>query len=145
MKIYSYSPEMSVDRMYCPSTDEVIFAPDYEEINTNAEALIAMWHTYELSEPIIKDKKFLDAWERFYEGGFLMIEELEQFLSKYKNDEWIVYECTFYGIACGPVSETIYFVVKKDTIIEEDPNYYDEEAARDKLENTSEEEEKNGN
>ena len=32
MEIIKCSPEMSVDRMYCPSTDEVIFAPDYEMI-----------------------------------------------------------------------------------------------------------------
>ena len=33
MKIIQCSPSMESDRMYCPSTDEVIFAPDYEEIN----------------------------------------------------------------------------------------------------------------
>jgi hypothetical protein len=29
MKIVKYSLEFETSRMYCPSTDEVIFAPDY--------------------------------------------------------------------------------------------------------------------
>jgi len=38
MEIIECSPEMSIDRMYCPSTDEVIFAPGYEELNEDANA-----------------------------------------------------------------------------------------------------------
>lgn len=42
MKIITFSPEMDSDRMYCPSSDEVIFAPEFEEIHEGAEAFIAI-------------------------------------------------------------------------------------------------------
>lgn len=126
MKIVQYEPEMSVDRMYCPSTDEVIFAPNYEEINESAEAFIAYWHGEVLDEPEIKDEKLKSAWGKFLEkwsesDDFDIFEAVEKFLKNYKNDDWIVYECTFYGMACGPTSTTVYYVVKADTVIEEDP------------------------
>jgi len=118
---------MSVDRMYCPSTDEVIFAPDYEELNENADAFIAYWHGEVLYEPSIKDEKLNSAWEEYFEkwrgsDEIDIWEAVEKFLTEYENPSWIVYECTFYGMACGPVSTTVYHVVKADTVIEEDPN-----------------------
>lgn len=128
MKIVQCEPEMSVDRMYCPSTDEVIFAPNYEEINESAEAFIAYWHGEVLDQPEIKDPKLLAAWEKYYEKWDELSEELdpfeiaEKFLKSYRNSQWKVMECTFYGMACGPTSTTVYYVVKSDTIIDEDPN-----------------------
>lgn len=139
MKIYSCSPEMSVDRMYCPSTDEVIFAPGYEEINENADAFIAYWHGEVLDQPEIRDPKLLEAWEKYFEKWDELMEEsdpfeiVEKFLKSYRNPNWIVYECTFYGMACGPTSTIVYYVVKKNTIIQEDPNY-DEEAEEEEME-----------
>ena len=127
MKIIQCSPEMEVDRMYCPSTDETIFAPYYEEINEDAEAFIAYWHGDVLDQPEIKDVRLKSAWEKYFEkwnetDDIDIFEAVEKFLKKYKNEEWIVYECTFYGMACGPTSTTVYYVVKSDTIIEDDPN-----------------------
>jgi hypothetical protein len=119
---------MSTDRMYCPSTDEVIFAPDYEEINENAEAFIAYWHGEVLTEPLITDAKLESAWNEYYkkweesgEEDLDIWEAVEKFFRSYRNSKWKVLECTFHGMACGPVSTTVYFVVKSDTIIEEDP------------------------
>jgi hypothetical protein len=126
MEIIRYSPEMSIDRMYCPSTKEVIFAPDYDEINENAEAFIAYWHGEILDQPEIKDPKLASAWEKYFEKWDELFEELdpweivEKFLKSYRNSNWKVLECTFHRIACGPVSTTVYYVVKQDTTIEED-------------------------
>jgi len=129
MEIYPIDPSISTDRMYCPSTDEVIFAPYYDEINDDAKAFVAFWHGEVLDEPLIRDPKLEAAWEAIYqewdaqEDPELGIWELvEKFLSDYENPDWIVYECTFYGMACGPVQTTVYYVVKADTIIEEDPD-----------------------
>ncbi len=138
MKIIECSPDMPTDRMYCPSTDEVIFAPYYDEINDGAKAFIASWHGEVLEEPIIEDAKFEAAWNDIYkewnaeEDPELDIWELlEKFLLEYENPDWVVYECTFYGMACGPVKTTVYFVVKADTIIEEDPDLEEEEDEED--------------
>jgi hypothetical protein len=129
MKIIQCSPDMDTDRMYCPSTDEVIFAPDYEEINDSAEAFIAYWHGEVLDQPEIKDPKLKVAWDKYFEKWDELSEEMfpfdivEKFLRSYRNSKWKVFECTFHGMACGPVSTTVYYVVKDDTFIEEDPNY----------------------
>lgn len=127
MKIIQCSPEMSTDRMYCPSTDEVIFAPDYEEINENAEAFIAYWHGEVLDQPSITDEKLKTAWDEYFEKwkdseDIDIWDSVEKFLTDYKNPNWIVYECTFHGMACGPVSTTVYIVVKADTVIQANPN-----------------------
>jgi hypothetical protein len=127
MKLIPCSPEMSVDRMYCPSTDELIFAPDYEEINESADAFIAYWHGEVLDQPEIKDTKLKAAWDKYFEKWDELYEELdpfeivEKFLKSYRNAKWKVLKCTFHGMACGPISTTVYYVVKADTIIEEDP------------------------
>lgn len=134
MKIIQCYPSMSKDRMYCPSTDEVIFAPHYEEISEGAEAFVAYWHGEVLDEPLIRVPKLEAAWEAMYqewdaqENPELDIWELvDKFLAEYENPDWIVYECTFYGMACGPVQTTVYYVVKSDTIIEEDPHLEEDE------------------
>jgi hypothetical protein len=118
---------MDRDRIFCPSTDEVIFAPDYEEINENAEAFIAYWHGEVLNEPSITDEKLKAAWDEYYEKwkaseDIDIWDSVEKFLIDYENPSWKVCECTFHGMACGPISTTVYFVVKADTVIEEDPN-----------------------
>ena len=126
MEIRQVSPSSSYDRMYCPSTNEIIFAPGYEEIRTNADAFIAYWHGDVLADPYITDSKLEADWKEYYEkrtelSGIDLWELVEKFLKDYNNPGWIVYECTFYGIACGPVRTLVYFVVKADTLIEEDP------------------------
>ena len=129
MEIIQCSPEMEYDRMYCPSTDEVIFAPDYEEINEGADAFIAYWHSEVLDEPCISDEPLEKAWNEYYEkcGKTLGITEkwetVEKFLCEYENPLWKVYEC----IACELSATTVYYVVKADTIIEEGLDFEEEE------------------
>ena len=97
MKLIECSPEMSTDRMYCPSTDEVIFAPDYEEINDNAEAFIASWDAEDLYEPTINDETFKAAWEKFYNEDLkeklkthtYIWDDFRNFLKNYENSEWV--------------------------------------------------------
>ena len=146
MDIIACSPDMDVDRMYCTSTDEVIFAPGYETINEDAEAFIAYWHGAVLDEPLITDNKLESAWNEYFEscGNSLGIcekwETVEKFFREYDNATWMVYECTFYGMACGPTTTTVYYVVKADTVIEFDPDYEEEVEGNDPSEGKSEKE-----
>lgn len=133
MKIIQFSVNIETERMYCPSTDEVIFAPDFEEIDESAEAFIAYWHDEVLDEPSITDSDLESAWNEFYEKWDDLTEDLdpceavEKFLREYENPQWIVYECLYSGMACGPVSNTVYYVVKADTIIDEVTENEDDE------------------
>ncbi len=108
MKIIQCFPDMETDRMYCPLTDEVIFAPGYEEINEDAEAFIAYWHGEVMDQPLITDDKLKAAWNEYFgkweeSDNPDIWEAAEKFLKSYKNRKWKVLECTFYGMACGPV------------------------------------------
>ena len=66
MKIISCAPDLSTDRMYCPSTNEIIFAPDYEMINGKASAVIAYWHSEVFNTPEIKDATLQKEWKKYY-------------------------------------------------------------------------------
>lgn len=131
MELIERAPRMSTDRMYCPSTDEIIFAPGYDEIFDNAEAYIAMWDADLMGEPTINNESLETAWKKFYNEDLnekrqahdYIWDDFRDFLRNYDNPEWMVYECDFYGMACGPTTTTLVFVVKADTIIEEDPDY----------------------
>lgn len=125
MKLFEYEPYSS-EAMYCPSTDEDIFAPDMEEIGENAEAFLGYWHHEFLDQPVIRDKDLKETWEKFYsayqkkeENDFGFYETVSNFLKTYENPEWIVYDCTFSGMACGPISYSVLYVVKADTIFED--------------------------
>ena len=125
MEIISYEPYSS-EAMHCPSTGEDIFAPDMEQINVDADAFMGYWHHEVLDTPSIKDKVLKDAWDKFYDeyskaedDDLDIFEALIEFFKNYKNPDWVVYECTFSGIACGPISFTVWYVVKSDTIFED--------------------------
>lgn len=128
MDIIECSPEMDIDRMFCPSTGEVIFAPSYESINDDAVAFVACWDSSNLSEPTINDELLKSSWEKYYNDNLkgrhdYIWEDFRNFLKSYENPQWIVYECDYYGMACGPTGTTLVFVVKVDTLIEVDPDF----------------------
>lgn len=108
-------------RIICPSTDEIIWAPDFEEFNTEAFAFKGYWYFETLEDPQIRDPQLQKDWEVFYEhwkndpNAQRISDALEQFFKEYNNPEWIVYYCEYYRTA------SCYYVVQADTIIEEDP------------------------
>lgn len=138
---------MDINRMFCPSTNEIIFAPGYEEINDDADAFIAYWHGEVMEEPSITDEKLKADWNEFFEkwneagdDDLDIWDAVEKFLTNYENPDWIVYECTFYGMACGPTSTNVYYVVKAGTVIEDDPDYDEEAEEKNPLEGMTEQE-----
>jgi len=130
MKIEEINVEDS-ERMYCPSTKEVIFAPDWDYINTDAKAFKGYWHCEFMLEPTIEDAELRTAWNNYYETYLKDKnpdwDDYRKFFQQLDRPDWIAWECDFHGIACGPISFTVIYVVKGDTIIEEDPEYNEEE------------------
>lgn len=126
MNIIEINVDDSTDRMYCPSTEEVIFSPDMKEVNEDADAFIGYWHNEILDQPEIKDPKLLDSWEKYFESWDELMEDMdpseivENFLRNYQNEQWAVYQSRLTSMACGPVATTVYMVVKADTIVEKD-------------------------
>src|SRR6056297_538550 len=129
MEIIKKSVE-SKDRMYCSSTGEILFSPDMPEVNDDTKAFIAYWHNEVLDQPEIKDPELAAAREEFFEKKWFELDEemspgeiVTKFLKEYQNEQWVVYECVFPGMACGPFTTTVYIVVKAGTVIEKDPEY----------------------
>lgn len=109
-------------RIYNPRTGEVIVD---EECNDDAKSLIGYWLDGFIDKPVINDRKLLAAWEDFIvrhkedncESPYW--EHLYKFLEDYDNPEWVCYEITSCGLACGPICSTVVYIVDKDVIVEE--------------------------
>jgi hypothetical protein len=121
MKIYRL--DYSNYKMLNPTTGEVIVE---EECNDDAKSLKGYWIGDFLNEPIINDKALKTAWETFVEnfnkdncGTPFCWDALDKFLEVYDNPSWIGYEITSSGMACGPISYTVVYIVDKDVIVEE--------------------------
>lgn len=117
-----YRLDSSNYKIFNQSSSETIVD---EECDDNAKSLIAYWLDDSIESPIIKNETLKTGWEAFVikfkqdDGNFLYWEDLITFLEEYNSPEWIGYEITSYGIACGPVSYTVVYVVDKDVIVEE--------------------------
>jgi len=114
--------ESSDCKMYHPKTGEIII--DKEGLK-ETDSLIAYWVDEILMEPQIYNETLRKSWEYFVakyeeeEDDYPYFDDLINFLKNYKSSEWIVYEITISGIACGPVSTTVWHVVDKDVVVEE--------------------------
>ena len=106
--------ELSLDhhKLYCPISGEPILEP--EDVNRDAPSLVAYWVEMGIDYPFIKDEKLRQAWETWSdtEEHGVDPESLAKWLKKYKADpNWVVFEITNHGIANGPVSNTVWFVL----------------------------------
>jgi len=117
-------------KMYNPVTGEVIIDGEWSD---EPKSLIAIWSDYAFEEPDIKNEAFKKDWETF-EAKYKQehdcdsdFDTLDKFLEEYDSSDWIVFEIGNSGLSCGPGASTAWFVVDKDTIVEEqDAPEYDE-------------------
>ena len=136
MKIIKHFLE-DYERLYCPSTGAVIQSLWNETLDYHAEGLIALWSADGLEAMHINDRDLLSKWRDYYEnytkdGRMMEWDDLIAFLDKYNNDDWIVYDCKYNISVAGTF---LYcYVVKKDTIFEDDPDYTDEENESEDIE-----------
>ena len=110
-------------KMYDSKTNDIIASTLDQDINEDADSLIAYWAN--LEEPIIKDEDLLEDWgkivskymkENYEESPDY--DDLINYLQNYNNPNWIVIENST-GLAFAPGSDTIIFVVDKDVVINE--------------------------
>ena len=114
--------ELSNYKMYNSVTGDVIVDESCEE---GAASLIAYWVDECFNEPMIKDEVLKATWESFVEKFEMeqedspFMEELDQFILDHDSASWIAYEITTCGLAFGPASNTVLFIVDKNVIVEE--------------------------
>jgi hypothetical protein len=117
-----YNLNYSEYKIFNPTTGEVIVHHDCDD---DASSLIAYWINGIIDEPLIKNEELNKAWETYVDKYkkdndiYPGYEELYKFLEGYDNPEWLGFEITSNGIACGPVSFTVVYIVDKDVIVEE--------------------------
>ena len=111
--------DLSHDNFYCPATGTHIQSKDHFE--PVSSSLKAYWISdVGLDEPAFNDAKLEEAWATLSamlnennEG--IDWEDVEKFLDNYDQPNYVAYEITTGGIACGPVSSTVVFVIDMDT------------------------------
>lgn len=113
----------SLYQMYNPKTGEIIVG---EECDDDAKSLKGYWLGGFLDEPHFNDETLRTAWEDYFEklgndnsDSINTWDVLDGFLEEFDNPEWKAYEITSYGIACGPVSSTVIYIVDENVIVEE--------------------------
>ena len=138
MKIEKYSPNTSEELMFCKSTNETIPFPLYHELIESSDAIIAFWSEGHIDMPFIKNKALQNSWNDIYsqwdaaEKSISGIKVLEKFLADYENAQWKVMQCAFTFMTCTrSIIENMFIVVKADTVLKVDPDYF-KEARNDK-------------
>ena len=121
MKIIKKETRESFE-LYNPITKKYVMN---EKVYEKSDDFIGYWIDEVFREPYFKNTVLQTAWEEF-ESDYVTeteyhmeLEDVEKFLQGYENDNWIVYEITTYGMACGPTSNTVWFVVNKEIIYNE--------------------------
>lgn len=113
--------ELNHYNFYCPATGHLILS-DGGDGTENAKSLKGLWVDEVFEEPTFKDETFQKAWEEYYEKHLdedtdFEFDILEKFLKETKNETWVCYKITTSGMACGPVSTTVWLVIDMDTEI----------------------------
>ena len=109
--------DLSHDNFYCPATGVHIQGNNHFE--PEASSLKGYWISdVGLEEPAFNDKKFEDGWatfsKKFSDDEGIGWEDLEKFLNEYDEPNYVAFEITTGGIACGPISSTVVFVINMD-------------------------------
>ena len=121
MKIIKKETRESFE-LYNPTTDEYVVN---EMIDETAKDFIGYWIDEVFREPCFNNSVLQKEWYGF-EADYVTptedhmeLEDVEKFLQGYENEDWIVYEIITHGMACGPTTNTVWFVVNKEVIYNE--------------------------
>lgn len=118
---------------FCPVTGQQITG---EGLYEPSPALMGVWHCELIDEPEIFDPLLEGEWEGYCagigSGGDEDVEEaveedfdedgeldVEAFLSRIENENWVCFAITTTEFACGPVDSTMWFVMDMNYDLEE--------------------------
>jgi hypothetical protein len=123
--------DLQHQNFYCPATGACLCHDDPDKVEflespMDAPSCQAFWVGEVLHESMdesdFKDEAFRQAWTKFeeqFEEDYWGIDELRDFLKSYPAENWATYEITTSGMACGPVSSTVWWVLDMDYVSEE--------------------------
>lgn len=116
--------ELNHLNFFCPATGQPIIS-ESEDHTTNAVSLRALWIDEVFDEPAFRDEKFQEDWETYSEKHFdededNLYEVQEEFLKTYPKPNWVTFKITTSGMACGPISSTVWLVIDLDAELPEE-------------------------
>lgn len=115
------------ERLYSPSTGQIVYDPKSGMIDLQAKALIAAWNQEVFHQPQINDDVLRDEWHQYFDYYYFDTEEdetllyqdiLTNFLRLQENPDWQVYKCILYNDQTLPHCITLWCLVKADTALE---------------------------
>ena len=106
--------DLSHDHFFCPVTGQRITGPQTYEASP---AQAGMWIGEIIDDPEITSPELEAKWKHYEahvseEDGI----EIEAFLESVELPNHVCFEITTSGIACGPCSSTVWYVIDMDYI-----------------------------
>ena len=107
---------------YCPVTGRLLTEGDPGQLDI--PTFRGLWVNNFFDEPTVSCEALEKAWRSRYlkfleedEEEEVWVEDvLESFLKAYEEPNWVGFELTTHGIACGPVCNTVWFVLDLGTL-----------------------------
>ena len=126
--------ELSHFTFYCPVTGRQICGVEVG-MDESVPSLMGFWEDEFLDKPIINNPELKIDWDKYYKSTDRreLSDGFEKFLRSISAPQWLVYKITTYGMACGPMSSTVWFVIKMElgaydylntTMLEEESHYW---------------------
>jgi hypothetical protein len=102
-------------RMFCPVTGQPVFD---ENMEPAVPTFRAFWVAEVMEEPTIASPELAEAWATYVARVDASQEtdeeewlDADQFLESVESTDLVAFRLTSHGIACGPISQTIWVVL----------------------------------
>lgn len=109
------------NRFFCPVTGQAVVS-EFGEIQ--APTVRGVWANEVPDEPMELAPELQTAWDAYTDGldpdDFDI--DIDAFLASVDHDGWVAFRVTSHGMACGPVSQTAWFVLDLSMDIDEREN-----------------------
>ena len=110
--------DLQHNNFFCPVTGHHIVSSEHYE---PSPALVGMWHFEVLEEPCFFNDELEKAWDSYWNDlDEDDLPDVPEFLEKIKDDypNWVCFEITTRGMACGPTCEVVWYVINMDYKLE---------------------------
>ena len=105
--------DLGHSNFFCPATGQQIVSEDFFE---PSPATRGVWNDEMTEEPQNLSDEMEDLWNAYVDGidedeNWI---ELPDFLRGVDQPNWVTFAITTSGLACGPVSSTVWIVIDMD-------------------------------
>ena len=105
--------DLSHNNFFCPvSGQQIVSKNSYQP----SPAMAAMWHSEIVDLPEIYNSELEQAWVKYVEKVETDDDYLDvaEFIESNSIGSLVCFEITTHGMACGPISSTVWYVIDMD-------------------------------